>query len=144
MSSTVTTVRPTVNIFPIKQLASRCVEPLLLVSIRSFFSNFDRIFFIFHSNELIGQIRLKKLGMYSPELNAQSNRMAIWLDSLFYLKSISINADVIFARLKFNIYWIKWCYVSFEFQWLMSAILYFVQNLFSYLLFFLSIASVVV
>lgn len=46
-SSTVTTVRPTVNCLPIKQLASRWCVPLLLVSVRSFFSNLDRIFFIF-------------------------------------------------------------------------------------------------
>lgn len=72
MSSTVTIVRPTVNTFPIKQLASRWCEPVLLLSIRSFLSNFDRIFFIFlliHKLKFFNSNEIEVNSLKSPRMN---------------------------------------------------------------------------
>lgn len=96
MSSTVTTVRPTVKTFPIKQLASRCVDPLLLISTRSFFSNFDRIFFIFLSitKTLIDPIRFKlSWKWFTPTIYdyEPTEWQFNWIHFCFMVKSISIN-----------------------------------------------------
>lgn len=120
MSSTVTTVRPTVKTFPIKQLASRCVDPLLLISTRSFFSNFDRIFFIFLSitKTLIDPIRFKlswkwftpTIYDYEP-IEWQFN----WIHFSFMVKSISINEYTTTSTrlLLFPVSAIKCCYSLF-------------------------------
>lgn len=87
MSSTVTIVRPTVNCFPIKQLASRC-KPLLLVSVRSFLTSFDRVFFIF-AEYLQGSL---KYHQHSKNVLETSNRF-----ELEYSKKLTlIHTDVLF------------------------------------------------
>lgn len=127
MSSTVTIVRPTVNTFPIKEVASRWWDPVLLLSIRSFFSNFERIFFIF---VLIwfNWTKSKWIRENNGRINYKSEGNPIFF---FYC----INAD-----LKDTNYYVS----SYELpQWCFTALLFY-ANLFIFIYFHLSNASVVV